>query len=310
MGQNNVVTAGGREHGANDYAGKWCMDCIVSNDVQLQPRGGGSLRCDRVYVVPDGVQLAECLDDDGNVLFQDQDALVAGGIQNLVGVEMQQPSQATMGRQRSEYCEIRGGVELRTRYRTLNGSVAGRKKCGWHVTLAVFKPCLKTLPDLCSCHPENGPAMFSQKDVSLCIEVVLTRFIVLRAVHFKDPSRASCLECEVNATLCQFVIGAVHEVTDENLAMESSAQPVPESRSELRQKAVLFLTDKFSEFGGQRARCEDPADVASERKVKKFLGCGDQVRRRAGNLKGGQPATDIRAFGRCLHAEERQTRTV
>ena len=76
--------------------------------------------------------------------------------------------------------------------------------------------------------------MFSQKGVSPCIEVMLTRFIVLRAVHFKHPSRTSCLECEVNATLGHFVNRAVHEVTDENLTMESSAQPVPEGRSELR----------------------------------------------------------------------------
>ncbi len=120
------------------------------------------------------------------------------------------------------------------RYRTLNGSVAGRVKCGRKVTLAVFKPCLKTLPDLGSCHTENSPPMLSEKSISPCIKLMLTWFFVLRAVHFKHPSSSSSLECEVNATMGQFVIGAVHEVTDENLTMQASTQPVPKCLSELR----------------------------------------------------------------------------
>ncbi len=75
-------------HRANDNACKWCMDCILADDVDLQSRRGGSLGRDRVYVVPNSAQLAERFNGSGDIFFENQDTLDAGGIQNLVGVEM------------------------------------------------------------------------------------------------------------------------------------------------------------------------------------------------------------------------------
>src|SRR3990172_2638859 len=109
------------------------------------------------------MKCAECFGGDRQVLFDNEHTLVALGIEYLMGVKVQQPSQATLSRMRQEDAIERGCVNLRLRSCRLHRSkhaCAERLRfvcCGFG--LEFLEPCPKATPDSLCGDPVDRPTV-------------------------------------------------------------------------------------------------------------------------------------------------------